>query len=450
MSTSSRKNGSIAVVTRALAFRCGATPEPRLMSRIAFVLKGYPRLSETFIAQEIHALEQRGLDILIASLRHPTDKTTHPVHRQIRAERLYLPEYLHQEPRRVWRGWRRARRLAGYRAARRAWLRDLARDLTPNRIRRFGQALVLAAELPSDVDRLHAHFLHTPASVTRYAAIMLGLPWTVSAHAKDIWTTPDWEKREKLAEADWAVTCTASGHAHLASLAPEPGTVSLCYHGVSLDRFPPPSRHGSDADGSDPANPVMLLSVGRAVAKKGYDDLLAALALLPRELSWRFVHIGGGPLAQSLKDDAARLGLAERIEWRGPRPQPEVLAAYCEADLFVLAAKIASDGDRDGLPNVLLEAQSQGLACVSTSLSGIPELIEDGETGLLVPPGDRAALAAALARLIRDPRLRARFAAAGEARIRAAFDADIAIEALAAKFGLLPQAAPARELIDAC
>jgi hypothetical protein len=116
------------------------------MSRVAFVLKGYPRLSETFIAQEIHALERRGLDVLIVSLRHPTDSTTHPVHRQIRAERLYLPEYLSQEPLRVWRGWRRARRLPGYRAARRIWLADLFRDVTPNRIRRFGQALVLAAE----------------------------------------------------------------------------------------------------------------------------------------------------------------------------------------------------------------------------------------------------------------------------------------------------------------
>jgi glycosyltransferase involved in cell wall biosynthesis len=173
------------------------------------------------------------------------------------------------------------------------------------------------------------------------------------------------------------------------------------------------------------------------------------LALLPRELNWRLVHIGGGPLARGLKDEAARLGLAERIEWRGARPQPEVLAAYREADLFVLAAKVAADGDRDGLPNVLLEAQSQGLACVSTWVSGIPELVEDGKTGLLVPPGDRAALATALARLMSEPDLRARLAAAGEARIRSAFDADIAIAALADKFGLLPQAAPIRELIDA-
>ena len=419
--------------------------------RVAFVLKGYPRLSETFIAEEIRALEQRGLDILIVSLRHPTDKAIHPVHEQVRAERLYLPEYLYQEPLRVWRGWRQAHRLPGYRAARRVWLADLVRDPTPNRIRRFGQALVLAAELPRDIDRLHAHFLHTPASVTRYAAMMLRLPWSFSAHAKDIWTTPGWEKREKLADAEWAVSCTATGHAHLAALAPSPGRVALCYHGVALDRFPPPPARPETNDGGDPANPVTILSVGRAVPKKGYDDLLAALALLPKDLSWRLVHIGGGTLAKQLKAEAARLGIADRIEWRGARPQPDVLAAYRTADLFVLAAKVAPDGDRDGLPNVLVEAQSQRLACISTRLSGIPELVDDEVTGLLVPPGDRDALAKALARLIADPSLRTRLGAAGEARVRSAFDHDQAIEALARRFGLMPAASPTpiHELVDA-
>jgi glycosyltransferase involved in cell wall biosynthesis len=421
-----------------------------MSGRVAFVLKGYPRLSETFIAQEILALERRGLDILIVSLRHPTDKAIHPVHREVRAECLYLPEYLYQEARRVWRGWRRARNLPGYKAARRAWFGDLVRDPTPNRIRRFGQALVLAAELPADIGRLHAHFLHTPASVARYAAMIGEREWSLSAHAKDIWTTPNWEKREKLASAEWAVTCTEIGHRHLAGLAAD-DRVALCYQGLDLHRFPPQPRPGRDADGSDPARPVMLLSVGRAVAKKGYDDLIAALALLPKDLAWRLVHIGGGALADKLEEQAARVGLAERIEWRGARPQPEVLAAYRAADIFVLAAKIAPDGDRDGLPNVLMEAQSQGLACVATALSGIPELIEDGATGLLVPPADPAALAASLARLIADPASRARLGAAGERRVRRNFDADTAIEALARRFGLAPPVVqmPARELIDA-
>ena len=406
--------------------------------RVAFILKGYPRLSETFIAQEILALERRGLDILIVSLRHPTDPAIHPVHRQIRAPVLYLPEYLTDAPRRVLRGWRQARRLAGYGPAWRAWLKDLMRDPTPNRVRRFGQALVLAAELPADIGQLHAHFLHTPASVARYAAAMRGLDWSVSAHAKDVWTIPAWEKREKLASAGWAVTCTETGRRHLSDLAKQSAKVLLAHHGLDLGRFAPAPMRAKSLDSNDPARPVTILSVGRAVAKKGYDDLLAALALLPRDLAWRLVHIGGGALAGRLKDEAARLGLARHIEWRGAQPQPEVLQAYREADLFVLAAKVAKNGDRDGMPNVLLEAQSQRLACLATDLPGIAELIEDGHTGILAPPGDPAGFAAALERLIREPELRRRLGAAGEARVRRDFDMDAGIEVLAERFGIAP------------
>jgi len=428
----------------------GSGSPPPETGRVAFVLKGYPRLSETFIAQEIRALEECGLDIQIVSLRHPTDRARHPVHGQIQAPVLYLPEYLRDEPRRVLAGWRRARLLPGYRAARRAWLADLARDPTPNRIRRFGQALVLAAELAPDIAQLHAHFLHTPASVARYAAIMRGAPWSFSAHAKDIWTIPAWEKREKLGSAHWAVTCTETGRRHLAELAPSPGTVALCYHGLDLDRFAPPGPRDAGGDGSDPARPVTLLSVGRAVEKKGYDDLIDALALLPPDLAWRLVHIGGGALAKRLERQAARLGLAPRIDWRGARPQPEVLAAYREADLFVLAAKIGRDSDRDGLPNVLMEAQSQRLACVATQLPGIAELIEDGGTGVLVPPGEPPALAAALDALIRDPGRRIRLGIAGEARVRRVFAMDGGIAVLAGLFGLPEQQPePARVLAAA-
>ena len=404
--------------------------------RLAFILKGYPRLSETFIAQEILALEQRGLEILIVSLRHPTDRLTHPIQRLIRAAVLYLPEYLYQEPRRVWRGWVRSRRLPGYAAARAAWLADLSRDPSPNRVRRFGQAIALAAELPTDVTHLHAHFLHTPASVARYTGMIMGLNWTVSAHARDIWTLPEWEKRRKLAEASWVVTCTAAGHRHLTSLASAADAVGLCYHGIDLDRFPSPPLRPAGADGSDPENPVIILSVGRLVPKKGYDDLLQALALLPRCLEWRFVHIGGGVLSTALKNQARRLGLSGRIQWHGALAFPEVLTAYRKADLFVLASKVATDGDRDGLPNVLMEAQSQRLPCVATDVSGIPELIEHDVTGMLVPPNNPPALAAALEMLIVEPIRRAKLAAAGESRVRSVFSSTAAIENLVMRFGL--------------
>ena len=398
---------------------------------IALVLKGYPRLSETFIAQEIHALERRGLALRLYSLRHPTDPAVHPVHREIAAPVAYLPEYLWREPLRVLSGWLKVRRMAGYPRARRQWLADLGRDRTANRGRRFGQACVLATELPSDVGRLYAHFLHTPASVARYAAMMRGLPWCCSAHAKDIWTTADWEKREKLADLDWLVTCTAFGRDHLAGLAEGGGDkVHLVYHGLDFARFPKPPGAGSRRRGDDPADPVRLLSVGRTVEKKGYDVLLDALAGLPPELSWHLTHIGDGPLADALKTRAGSLDLAGRIEWRGPQPHEEVLAAYRAADLFALASRVGHDGDRDGLPNVLMEAQSQGLPCVSTSISAIPELIRDGETGLLVPPEDPRALAAALARLIRDPDLRRGLGRAGARRVRRDFAMGRGIERL--------------------
>ncbi len=410
------------------------SPPPR--GAVAFVLKGYPRHAETFIAQEIRALEQRGLDIRIVSLRHPTDSKRHAIHAEIAASVLYLPEYLWQEPLRVLQGWRASRKLPGYARARAAFLRDLRRDLTPNRIRRFGQALVLARELPAEVAQLHAHFLHTPASVARYAALMRGLPWTLSAHAKDIWTTPAWEQREKLAECDWAVTCTGAGATHLRALAPERDRVTLIYHGLDGVRFAPAPRSASTRDGSDAADPVRLLSVGRAVPKKGFDDLLGALARLPRDLAWRMTHIGGGPLLAPLKQQAMQLGIAGRIRWEGAQAQEGVLAAYREADLFVLASRVSADGDRDGLPNVLLEAQSQRLATISTELAGIAELIEAEVTGVLVPPGDPASLALALERLIRHPEERVRLGAAGEARVRSRFTLAAGIDQLAEKFGL--------------
>ena len=405
--------------------------------KTAFVLKGYPRLSETFIAQEIRALERRGLDIHLVSLRHPTDKHTHPIHDEITAPVLYLPEYLHQEPARVLRAWRRQRRRPGYRAARAAWLRDLARDRTPNRIRRFGQALVLAEELGDRIGHIHFHFLHTPASVARYAAMILDLPWTGSAHAKDIWTSPDWEKREKLAELRWLTTCTASGAAHLRELAGgRADRVHLDYHGLDLGRFPSFDRPPATRDGSSADDPVRILSVGRAVEKKGYRDVLAALAGLPRHLHWRFIHIGGGALRGDLAQQADALGIAGRIDWLGAQPQQRVLQEVRDADMFVLASKIAADGDRDGLPNVLMEAQSQGLPVISTDVSAVPELIETGRTGLLVPPGDVDALGTALASLIDDPARREALGRAGEARVRSEFDAEACITPLAARFGL--------------
>lgn len=396
--------------------------------RIGVVLKGYPRLSETFISQELRALEQRGFKLALFSLRRPTDAKVHPIHAQIEACVAYLPEYLHEEPARVVRAWRQVRRTPGYRRALQAWRADLRRDFTRSRLRRFGQALVLAAELPLDVVHLHAHFLHTPASVARYASLLTGLAWSVSAHAKDIWTTPAWEKREKLAACSWATTCTRDGAQHLQSLAPAPERVDLVYHGIDVQRFPEP------LEPLHTGTSISVLSVGRAIDKKGFDDLLDALARLPRSLPWRFEHVGGGPMLPKLKAQAATLGIAQRIHWHGALAQEALLERYRAADVFALASRVSGDGDRDGLPNVLMEAQSQKLPCVATTVPGIAELIEHEVTGLLVPERDPATLSVALHRLIADPALRCRLGAAGYARTTQSFSMHAGIDQLARRF----------------
>ena len=396
------------------------------------MLKGYPRLSETFIAQELLGLEQAGLALHLFSMRHPTDPQVHPVHGEISAPVTYLPEYLHDEPVRVATGWWRARRLPGYGRARARFLADLKHDFTRHRWRRWGQALVLASELPADIGHLHAHFVHTPASVTQYASLLTGIAWTCSAHAKDIWTTGADELRQKLASARWTVTCTRAGHERLSALAREPERVHFAHHGLDLGRFGEAPRERPPRDGCN--GPVELLSVCRAVEKKGLDVLLQGLALLPRDLDWRFTHVGGGELMGELRAQAQALGVAGRIAWRGAMAQDEVLGLYRSSDLFVLACRIAGDGDRDGLPNVLVEAQSQALCCVSTTVPGVQELIEDGVNGVLVPPEDVQALADALARAIAAPDLRRTLGAAGERKVREHFDYRASVDRLAALF----------------
>ncbi len=400
------------------------------MSALAVVVKGYPRLSETFIAQEIRNLELSGIEITLFSLRHPTDKQTHPVNDEIVARVNYLPEYLYQQPGRVFRAWRATRKNHGFKQALQIFLKDLKRELSFNRVRRFGQAMVLAAELPRQISSLYAHFLHTPGSVARYAAIINSIPWACSAHAKDIYTIPDWEVREKLKDCRWLTTCTRSNVEFLRSLSDTPAKIILNYHGLDLQRFAGPAQAHSARDGSERDAPVVILSVGRAVEKKGYRGLLDALALLDESLHWKLIHIGGGPLLSDLNRHAMEVGIEPHIKWLGAQTQQVVLDHYRSSDLFALNCCIDQHDDRDGLPNVMVEAQSQSLPVVSTAISGIPELIRHGENGLLVQPGGNQPLAEALSKLITNPTLRREMGQTGRAKVLEEFDMNICFNRL--------------------
>lgn len=402
--------------------------------KLVVVLKGYPRLSETFIAQELLGLEKSGIELQLVSLRQPTDLTRHAVHDEIQAPVNYLPEYLHESPGRVMRSLFKAMLLPGFFAAFGEFLVDLLHDRSRNRIRRFGQGLVLAAEWPVDAHWVHAHFIHTPASVAAYAARLLCVPWSVSAHAKDIWTSPARELTRKLSSARWAVTCTAVGYRYLQSLTTRPESVHLSYHGIDLDRFPATLRPPSTRDASSAEDPVVILSVGRAVGKKGFDTLLRALAALPDTVHWRFVHIGDGTERDKLQALARELGIDSRIRWLGAIAQADVLANYQSADLFTLACRVTDDGDRDGLPNVLVEAASQGLPCVTTRVSAIPELFTDDENALLVESEDVPALSAALELALTDPNLRDRLGQAAQEKVRSTLDYHASIRQLVGLF----------------
>lgn len=403
------------------------------MSRIAVIVKGYPRLSETFIAQEIYGLEQRGVQQLIVALRQPYDPYQHEVHSKIQSDVLYLTEYLRDDPERVKRAMDWAQTQPTYSLARSMFETDLRYKRNSERFRRWGQACVLAHELPEDVIWLHSHYLHSPCTVTRYAAVLSGRHWSFSAHAKDIWTTPKRELRDKLAEAVWGVTCTQANLDYLQGLAEDPGKLHLVYHGLDFQGFPetpPPATLNNGEQDS----PVLITSVGRLVEKKGYDLLLKALARLPDTLNWRFVHIGGGELSDVLQAQAQALGLQERVQWLGPQPRSKVLKVLKEADIFALACRISKSGDRDGLPNVLMEAQAMALPCLSTRISGVPEIIRDRSTGLLCSPQDVAGLSAALEQLIRDPDLRRNLGQSGFAEVRAKFAAQPGLDFLADQF----------------
>ncbi len=400
------------------------------MKHIAFIVKGYPRISETFIAQEIFALEKEGFKIHIFSLRGPREKISHQLNKNIRAKIYYIPEYIYKSPLRVFFSWIKIRKLPGYKVSKKEWLRDLKKDFTPNRIRRFAQAIVLSNEIPKTIQHLHSHFIHTPTSVAYYTSKILKIPYSISAHAKDIWTIEEWEKKKKIKDALWVTTCTEYNFKHLLSLSPF-SNIHLIYHGIDFERFPITNNIRSKNTGLDKEFPVIILSIGRLVEKKGFDILLRSLSFLPSELNWKLEHIGSGPLKKDLEKLSIKLGLSKKINWNGSMTHERIINFYKKSDIFVLASKITSSGDRDGIPNVLMEAQSQALPCISTSLPSIEELIINNDTGILVESGSTSKLTEAIIKLIKNPKKRELIGYAGQKRVKEKFAMEIGIEKIA-------------------
>ena len=418
---------------------------------VAYVVRSWPRLTQTFVLDEVLALERLGLRLEIFALARPDGAIVQPELAAVQAQVSYLDAgggrraaadhllvALAAPVRYLRTAWYVARRVRaqgadqGYRVASRAGC--------------FAMAVRLAGRLRAErrrgmaPARLHAHFAHDPALVALLVHRLTGLPWSFTAHARDLWQVPGVAVADRVASASVTVACCRAGADHLRELvAPElRERVHLVHHGVDVGRFRPSPQAAERR-----AGPPRIVSVGRLVDKKGFADLLAACRLLKdRRQSFRLDLYGDGPLHDRLADEIARLDLTEEVRLLGERPRRDLLPALQEADLFALTPVVTADGDRDGIPNVVLEAMACGLPVVTTAVGGIPEAVVHGSSGLLAPAHDVGAIAGHLLALLVDERARRRLGEGARRTVVERFDARDASAELAEL--LAPAAAGAR------
>ncbi len=401
--------------------------EPAAKGHVAYLAKMFPRISETFILREVQTLKRAGIPLRIYSLMPPTrDRRAHADALALMAEVDVLPMPCRANLGAFFAALRRCLRR---RPA--ATLREILRFLrrpSARTYRRLFRAVILADRLRRDrIAHLHAAWAHTPASVARIASRLVGVPWSMGAHAKDIHLSRRSSLAKKLRAARFTVTCTGANRDLLAEIAASedslrPAPVHMIHHGVDTSFFFP--QEPDPADEPSGGAPVVL-SVGRLIPKKGFDLLLAAAAQLRRRgVRFRVEIVGEGALRAELEREIARLGLGEHVRLRGMLVLDEVRAAYARAACVVLASRVTADGDRDGIPNTLAEAMACGLPVVATRHPSIQELVVGGETGLLVAPDDAGALADAIEALLQDPQRRRRMGARARASVARNFDAD--------------------------
>lgn len=406
--------------------------EPGAGQKIAYLLKTFPKLSETFILNEILELERQKLELHIFSLREPTEAKVHPAVAQVKAGVTYIPyiQYtgsllgIRQTPPEVFARIARTLKDHGFVLIRHPlrYLRATSLHIRHGgRKRYFTQAACLAKSLiQGGYTHLHAHFANEPASVAELAHYMTGCPYSFTAHAKDIYLSDRQELARKIAAAELVMTCTGFNQNFLQALGVKGTPIHLCYHGVDLGRFSAQPEEFSERTG-----PPLILSVGRFCEKKGFPDLLqACYRLKQRGRCFVCRIVGFGPLQEHLEEMIRKLQLDKSVSLVGKMTQDRLIQEYQRADVFALPCLVADDGDRDGIPNVLVEAMAMQIPVVSTAVSGIGELVDHMENGLLAPERDPAALADAIEILLDDPPLRYRLGVNGRAKVMSQFRLD--------------------------
>lgn len=389
--------------------------------RVAYLLKTFPRLSETFILNEILGLERLGIDIQIFSLQRPENGPVHPAVAEVKGTVTYVP---FRGPRVRFMDLGRllfSHLMLSVVETRRYCAAARFFFFKPGRSRflDYLQAGYLAWVLRRDgFEHLHVHFANVPASVAEVVHRLIGIPYSLTAHAKDIYLTPATELARKIESAECVLTCTAHNQRYLASVASGRTPVRLAYHGVDVGRFGGRAAVAPMAIGDRP----LIVSVGRFCEKKGFEYLIRACRILA-DRGYRFSCqiVGYGELQNGLEKMIVDLGLEEFVELPGTMTQDQLAVLYPRARMFVLPCLITGNGDRDGIPNVLIEAMASGTPVISTDVSGISELVEHMENGLLVEQRDARAIAEAMELLLVRSDLRSRLAQNGRETVRQGF-----------------------------
>lgn len=379
--------------------------------RVGYVLKRYPRYSETFVVNEILAHEAAGVEIEIFALRNVTDGYFQDVISQVRAPVRYIPEKIRQTTQFWALVGEAGSRLPGFWQA-----LSEAGDADGDDVAQAIRVALMVQE--AGIAHLHAHFATVATTVARLAARFAGIGYSFTAHAKDIYF--DYEENvdlaTKMADSTAAITVSDYNLRHLRTTYPHAsGRACRIYNGLDLSRL----------DYEEPvADGRTILAVGRLVEKKGFDVLVEALRILKgqNESGFDCMIVGDGPERERLEAQIERSGLTGSVVMTGPLPQRKIFERMRDAAMLAVPCIVGSDGNRDGLPTVLLEAMALGTPCLSTNVTGIPELVIDGKTGLCVEQGDPDELARAIKRLLDDHSLRLALSAGGRKLIEEAFD----------------------------
>lgn len=385
--------------------------------KVAYVVKRYPRFSETFVVNEILAHEAAGVELEIFSCRPPSDTHFQDLISKVRSPLTYLSS----GSVRADELWKALGSVAGSNIS--------TTDSVIREIRRCSTldtycGLQLARFVRErNITHLHAHFASSAAAVARIASKFTAIPYSITAHAKDIFheeVSAD-ELQEKLVDAKAVFTVSKFNVDHLREAFPTASEqIQLLYNGIHLADFPfqaPVERTKT------------ILAVGRFVEKKGFDVLLAACRLLVnKQVNFECHLVGSGEREAQLQSLITEFNLQSVVKIVGPQPQATVKKMMHQAAVLAAPCIDGSDGNRDGLPTVLLEAMALGTPCISTNVTGIPELVRNENTGLLVPQRDAEALAIGLQRCLEDVDLRVRLANNASRLIQQQFDAVVNAE----------------------